>query len=79
MWQVYRTANIEAKLISLEGRFSAGFTGCQSRRAEIEEVARVERVVAQELEQFAVIIVTPLAGRDVDDGPGVATIFGAES
>jgi hypothetical protein len=62
--QIKWAADVEAELVTLERR--------RIRRSEVEEVARVERVVAQELEDLAVKLVRTRACGDVDDGSGVA-------
>src|SRR5262245_403325 len=46
-------------------------------RSEIEEVARVERIVAEELEQLTVELVGAGARRYVDDRAGVLSVLGA--
>src|SRR5215207_6457056 len=56
-------AEVAAELVALEGR--------RVRQRRAEEVARVERVVAQELEQLAVPLVRARARGDVDDRAGV--------
>src|SRR5262249_31444622 len=55
-----------AELISLERRFGA-----------VEEVARVELLVAQELKRLAVKFVRAGARGDIDDGAGVAPVLSA--
>src|SRR6185369_16196624 len=69
MQQVQRSAEIESKLVSFEwSRLGSA----------IEEVARVEIVVAQELEKLAVIVVCARARGDVYDRAGVAAVLSAE-
>src|SRR5205085_2320974 len=68
--QVERAADVAAELVALEGR--------RVVQREVEEVARIERVVAQELEQLAVEFVRAGARGDVDDRAGVAAVLGAE-
>src|SRR5205085_9245129 len=65
------------KLVALEGRDGIGRAAGQS--GAIEGVARVEKVVAQELVNLAVKIIGAGAGGDVDDGAGVAAVFRAIS
>src|SRR5205807_7207860 len=77
--QVDRTADIRAKLITFERRPSLVLASCDSRRTKVEEVASIEGVVAQELKQFAVIIITSTACGNVDDSSGITAVFGAES
>ena len=48
------------------------------RRGELEEVARVERVVPPVLEDLAVKLVGARSGDDVDDRPGHVTVLGTE-
>ena len=71
------TAEVATKLIALEGRNGIGRTASQG--GAIEGVARVEKVVAQELVNLAVKIVSAGTGGDVDDGAGVAAVFRAIS
>src|SRR5439155_13118960 len=61
----------EAKLVALEGR--------NGQAGIVKEVLRVQLLVPEKLERFAVELVRAGARRDVDDGAAVAPVFGAES
>ena len=65
-----RSAQIAAELIAAEQRLGRGRL--------VEGVPRVEPRVSEKLEQLAVEVVGPRTRRDVDDGTGVAAVFGAE-
>src|SRR5262245_30880390 len=65
-----RTAKTAAEQIALERRRRTG--------SKVEEVAGVERIVAQKLEQFAVEFVGTGARRDIDDRAGILPVFGTE-
>src|SRR5215510_7770133 len=64
-------AEMAAEQVALKGRRPTG--------VKFEEVASVERVIAQELEHLAVEFIGARARRDVDDGAGILPVFGAES
>src|SRR5262245_47366622 len=65
-----RAANMTAELVAFEGR--------RLTRGKVEEVAGVERVVAQKLEHLAVEFAGAGASRDVDHRAGVLAVLGAE-
>src|SRR5262245_12400231 len=65
-----RAAKIAAKKIALEWR--------RMTRRELEEVAGIQRVIAEEFEQLAMKSVGTGASCDVNDGAGALPIFGAE-
>src|SRR5262245_14163904 len=65
-----RTAREYLEIVALEGVRVGG--------RELEEVARVHRVVAQEPEYVAVQVVAARPRDDVDDRPGHVSVLGAE-
>ncbi len=65
-----RSAEVGAELLAVEDRLR--------RRRWVEVVARVELLVAVEVEAFAVELVAARPCRDVDDGARVSPVFGAE-
>ncbi len=68
MRQVQRTADVETKLVAFERRFAC-----------VEKVTSVERFVAKEFENLAVIGVRAGTCGDVHDRAGVSTVLSAES
>src|SRR5262249_42176021 len=46
---------------------------------QVEDVSRIEIIIAHKLEGLAVKLIAAGARGDVDDGPGVAPVFGAVS
>ena len=72
-----RAAEVGSKVVALEGRLRKVVSEIVGRL--IEEVARVEHLVAQEIKPFAVPIVGPGAGRDMNDGSRVASVLGTVS
>ena len=65
-----RSAEVHAELLAIERRLIG--------RRRIEEIARVELVVAVVVERFAVKGVGARPGRDVHDGAGIAAVLRAE-
>src|SRR5712692_10092676 len=63
----YRTTQAPAELILAERRYGSG--------CGVEEVFRIENVVADELEQAAVTTVRSRSAHDVDHRPGLASEF----
>src|SRR6185503_21248297 len=64
------SAERRAELVPVERRLGGGWG--------VERVARVEPIVAVELERFAGELIGPGPRRDVDDGAGVSAVLGAE-
>ena len=73
----HRSTEVHAELLAIEERLRCHVaTGIDARRVEV--VARVEPVVAVEVERFAVHRVGPRPGGDVDDRAGIPAVLRAE-
>src|SRR6185295_18756320 len=72
-----RAPEVRAELLAVEQRLRRDApVGPSARRVEV--VARVEAVVAVEVERLAVYLVRARPRGDVDDRPGIPAVLGAE-